>query len=239
MVKKLIAYLLGLVLLLVVLVVTAFGLYTLMSSERYQAFGEITPRVETQDKVIALTFDDGPTEYVPEVLALLKEHEVKATFYVIGNEIEKNREMTQGIVNAGHELGNHSYSHHRMVLKSPQFIERELKQTDELIRKSGYTGEITFRPPYGKKLFLLPWYLRSHGKKTIMWDVEPRKYLGDTASTEEITQYVLTNTKPGSIILIHPWYGEENASREALPAIIQRLTQQGYRFVTIQELLSL
>ena len=83
--------------------------------------------------------------------------------------------MAEGrkIVAAGHEVGNHSYSHVRMLLVTPSFVQQEIEKTDRLIRAAGYDREINFRPPYGKKLFALPWYLSKTGRKTITWDVEP------------------------------------------------------------------
>src|SRR5690606_30411798 len=106
-----------------------------------------------------------------------------------------------------------------------------------LIRDAGYTGDITFRPPNGKKLFGLPWYLSKHDIKTIMWDVEPDTYYQGNA--EAMVMYTLKNMKPGSIILMHPFCGEICTSdRQALPEIIDELNRQGYTFVTIQQLLS-
>ena len=124
-----------------------------------------------------------------------------------------------------------------MVFKSRQFISSEIEQTNSLIRKIGYQGEITFRPPYGKKLFILPRYLSQKNIKTVMWDLDPLQTLPPTASSQEIANFVTENTKPGSIILIHPWYGAENNSREAIPKIIDSLKNEGYEFVTVSDLL--
>nr|WP_241421351.1 polysaccharide deacetylase family protein [Candidatus Contubernalis alkalaceticus] len=101
--------------------------------------------------------DDGPTEKTCEILELLEGLEVKATFFVTGRELEQYKEEGKNIVSAGHELGNHSYSHKRMVLKTPSFIRKEIELTNQLIREAGYQGEIHFRPPNGKKLVILPY----------------------------------------------------------------------------------
>jgi peptidoglycan-N-acetylglucosamine deacetylase len=93
---------------------------------------------------------------------LLNDHDIKATFFLIGNEIEKNQEEAKAIVNEGHQIGNHTYSHQRMIFKSPLFIKEEIEKTDELIRHGGYKGEIDFRPPNGKKIVGLPYYLSTH-----------------------------------------------------------------------------
>ncbi len=224
------------VLSIILLLVAIYGLFQISKSRTFQFFGGLIYRGNTNHKVIALTFDDAPTEYADKVLAILKEKDIKATFYAIGQNIEKYPDQAKEIVSLGHELGSHSYSHARLVLKTPSFVSREVEETNELIRSVGYTGEITFRPPNGKKLFILPWYLSTHNIKTIMWDVEPDTYA--SGQSDKIIQYTLENTKPGSIILMHPFCGADcDADREALPAIIDQLQADGYRFVTVSQLL--
>lgn len=220
--------------LLILLII--YLLFQLTKLRNFQLFGGLTSRVETDEKVIALTFDDAPTIYSDEILEMLKEKNIKATFYVIGKNMEEFPEETKRIVAEGHELGNHSYSHKRFVLKSYSFIDEEIQKTNSLIRTVGYKGEITFRPPTGKKFILLPWYLKQHNIKTIMWDVEPDTYVpGDR---DAIIQYTLQNINPGSIILIHPFCGEVcEADRAALPVIIDELINDGYTFMTVGELL--
>ena len=130
---------------LVVLLLILIGGWRLSRSRTLQLFGEIVSRVETSQKVIALTFDDGPTpEATSEVLSVLRERGVKATFFLIGAEIEQRPDLARRIASEGHELGNHSYSHKHMVLKSPSFIRDEIERTDRLIRDSGYEGAIHF-----------------------------------------------------------------------------------------------
>ena len=134
------------------------GLFQVSKSRSFQFFGGLTYEVETEEKVIALTFDDGPTENADQILPLLEKYKAKATFFLIGNDIEKYPEEARKLVEAGHQIGNHTYSHKRMVLVSPSFIKEEIEKSDELIRKSGYKDEIDFRPPYGKKFVGLPYY---------------------------------------------------------------------------------
>jgi chitin deacetylase len=132
------------------------------------------------------------------------------------------------------EIGNHSYSHQRFLLKSQSFIDAEVQKTNKLMRELGYQGDLTFRPPNGKKLLGLPWYLKRNNIQTIMWDVEPDTYYTDK---EGIVRYTLEQTKPGSIILMHPFCDACSADREALPVIIDELKAKGYTFVTVNELL--
>lgn len=107
--------------------------------------------------MVALTFDDGPTKNGDQLISLLAKYNVKATFFLIGKEIETYPDGAIRIVQAGHQIGNHTYSHNRMVLKRPSYIKEEIERTDQLIRQAGYKGEIDFRPPNGKKLIGLPY----------------------------------------------------------------------------------
>lgn len=223
---------------LLALLLIGYFLFQLSKSRTFQFFGGLTSRVETSKKVVALTFDDAPAPQTKEVLTILKEKQIKATFYEIGKRIEQYPEIAKEIVGAGMEVGNHSYSHERFYLKSQSFIDSEIQKTNTLIRNSGYRGEITFRPPYGKKLFGLPWYLSQHNIKTITWDVEPDAYVA--GNSEEIINYTLDHVRPGSIILLHPFCEKECvADREALPDIIDGLKEKGYTFLTVNELMKL
>jgi len=204
----------------------------------YQFFGEIVSSAPAADSVVALTFDDGPTPgYAEAILAVLDSFNVKATFFVTGRETEANVEQARRLVEAGHELGNHSYSHSRMVLMAPSRVRDEIERTDRAIRSAGYTGSIHFRPPYGKKLFTLPWYLSRHQRKTIMWDVEPDSYAEVARDADTLSAYVIEHVRPGSIVLLHVMFESRATSMAAVPAIIEGLKARGYRFVTVSELI--
>jgi peptidoglycan-N-acetylglucosamine deacetylase len=214
-------------------------LWQISRSRTFQLFGELVPRVETPSRIIALTFDDGPTPlYTDSILAVLARSDVRATFFVTGRELEENIDEGRRIVAAGHELGNHTWSHERMVLVSPTFIQQELERTDSMIRLAGYEGEIHFRPPYGFKLFGLPRYLASVEKKTIMWDIEPESYPELGSDATRIVEHVMENVRPGSIIIMHVMYPSRSESLEAVPLLIDRLKKQGYTFATVSRLLS-
>ena len=218
----------------------AAAAYFLSRSRGFQLFGGIVNHVETNEKVVALTFDDGPTDQTEGLIQTLTALDIKATFFLIGSEIEKNPQWAQALAAAGHELGNHSYSHSRMVFRRYGWIAGEIEKTDALIRQAGYQGEIQFRPPNGKKLLLLPLYLRRHDRSTILWTLEPNSDPEVDADADRIVQDVLENVRPGSIILLHPMYTESGkTSREAIPGIVNGLKAQGYRFVTVNELMEL
>lgn len=216
------------------------GAWFLGKSPRLQLFGELVYRVDTEEPVVALTFDDGPMRGKTDaILATLAEHGVHATFFLVGEAMQRHPDEARRIVAAGHEVGNHSWSHQRMLLRSPAFVARELESTDALIREAGWEGPIHFRPPYGKRLVVLPWYLRRHGITTVTWDSAPESELGPGASAGEIADQVARTVRPGSIVLLHVMFDARAESMKAVPQVIDRLRAQGYRFVTVSELMAL
>lgn len=221
----------GIVILVIFLLL--YGTYKLMNSRTYQLFGGLTSHVDTNQKVVALTFDDGPTKNVEKILALLDKYNAKATFFVIGNELKKNLELGQEIAESGHQIGNHTYSHKRMIFKKPSFIKQEIEMTNQLIRKTGYKDEIDFRPPNGKKLIGLPYYLKKHHIETITWSLEPDTYY---SSVSDKVNYVNKNVKPGSIILLRPMYDGTGNELKTIEGILDSLSKKGYKFFTVNEL---
>jgi chitin deacetylase len=223
----------------VFIIVGFMVLRQISNSRTFQFFGQLVPRVNTSQKVVALTFDDGPTtEATTQILSVLDQEQVRATFFVTGAELEKNMAEAKRIVAAGHELGNHTYSHVRMIFVTPSFVKQEIERTDQLIREAGYQGEIYFRPPFAKKLFALSYYLSSTGRKSITWDVEPDSHPEIAADSDKIAEHVLSKTQPGSIILLHVMYRSRSESLQAVQKIIEGLKAQGYSFKTVSELLA-
>jgi len=204
-----------------------------MNARTVQLFGNITNQVETTQKVVALTFDDGPSDNVNTILPLLEKYQAKATFFLIGEEIEKHPAEAEKIVKAGHQIGNHTYSHHRMVFKSLSYYKEEIEKTDLLIRKAGFKGQIDVRPPNGKKLVGFPYYLNKHKRDTITWNLEPDSYYN---LPSDKVNYVTDNIESGSIILIHPMYDETDKMLQTIEGILQELSNEGYTFVTVNEL---
>lgn len=223
---------------IVLIVGIGYFTYELSKSRTFQLFGDLYAAVETNEKVVALTFDDGPGIHSEEILEVLRVHNVKGTFYLTGHEIESYFDDAVKIAQEGHEIGNHSYSHQRMVFKSPNFIKNELEKTNELIREIGYEGEITFRPPYGKRLVLLPRYLSKSETKTILWNIEPETYPEIASDADNIVEHVVANIEPGSIILLHVMYESRRESLNSVDGIITSLKEEGYTFVTVSELLN-
>lgn len=227
----------GVAVALTALLLLAWGAWTVADSRSFQLFGELVDRVETADSVVALTFDDGPAGGADSVLAMLAREGVRGTFFFTGAELAERPELAPRFVAAGHELGNHSFSHQRMLLRTPGFIRREIETTDSLIRAAGHSGPIHFRPPYGKKLLGLPWYLARTDRVTVMWDVEPDSYAEVASSAERIVAHVQERVQPGSIIILHVMYPSRGEVLRSVPGIIRSLRGRGYRFVTVSELI--
>jgi peptidoglycan/xylan/chitin deacetylase (PgdA/CDA1 family) len=225
-------------LLTAVLVSVNWALRQVVRAKSFQLFGELVYRVDTNERVVALTFDDGPfPTHTEEILRTLARENVHATFYLVGREMAHNPAQTRAIITAGHELGNHSYTHQRMVLQSVDFMRDEIERTDALIRAAGYKGPITFRPPYGRKGITLPHYLQQTHRVSVTWDVEALSEARAHASPESIVGDTVRLVRPGSIILLHVMHDNRGASRLAFPAIIVALRSMGYRFLTVSQLL--
>jgi peptidoglycan-N-acetylglucosamine deacetylase len=213
------------------------GAWRLSGSRTTQLFGELVTSVSVGDSVVALTFDDGPVPlYTDTVLAVLRDEGVRATFFVTGNAVAQNPDIARRILEEGHELGNHSYSHQRMVLMSPSTVREEVEITDSLIRAVGATGPIHFRPPYGKRLVVLPWYLSRRDRATVLWSLEPDSWF---SRHTDMVRHVSENVQPGSIILLHVEIPARAEGRAALPLMIRELKQRGYGFATVSELRAL
>lgn len=219
----------------ILLALSAVAVWQLSKARCLQMVGMVTCRVETKAKLVALTFDDGPTpEGVDAVLAELGPRGIHATFFLIGNRMKKFPGQAERLVAAGHELGNHTFSHQRNLGRSQQFYAEEIAKTRALLQAAGSETKL-FRPPFGKRLIGLPLEVERAGYRTIMWDVEdqPEKF----TEPRSFAQDILSRVRPGSIILIHPMYRHNQVARDALPIILDGLQSQGYEVVTITELL--
>lgn len=179
---------------------------------------------------IAITFDDGPSSrYTGRLLDGLKERNVKASFFLIGENAEKNPVLVERIYKEGHLIGNHTYSHVQMTHLSEEAAVREVEKTDQVI--SAITGEHVayMRPPFGAwqrelevRMEVLP----------VLWSVDPLDWT--TENVDEIVSKVVTEVEEGDIILLHDCYA---SSVEAALRIVDILQKEGYEFVTVDRLL--
>ncbi len=168
------------------------------------------------------------------MLETLAAKSVPATFFLVGRDVVANPDLVQQIANAGHEIGNHSFTHPRMLLMRPSRVAREIERTDAAIRDTGYQSPLAFRPPFGKKLITLPWYLSKAQRPSIMWSIAPEKWSGPI---KERVERVAQELEPGAIILLHVMYESGQGSRDLLAPMIDAVKAQGYQFVTLSALL--
>lgn len=219
--------------------VLAAGLFrAVVKSRRWHLFGRALHRVTTSRPVVALTLDDGPYPgHCQEILDILREKQVHATFFLVGRDVDAHPELAVAIRGDGHELANHSYSHRRMLLLGARTVGTEIGRTDDALRRAGQTGSILFRPPNCAKLYALPRHLHRTGRPMITWDVEPETRPGPAAGADEIVERTLRAARPGSIILLHPMGQANAATRKALPAIVDGLLEKGFDLVTVSELI--
>lgn len=206
-------------------------------STTMQIFGKLIEHGPMDKKCIALTFDDGPDpDNTPVILDVLARHDVIATFFMVGEQIQKHKDLAQRVVGAGHQVANHSLTHQRMIFRGPRFIRDEIEATDRLLRAVGYEGEIQFRPPYGRKLFVLPWVLRKMGKTTVLWNVESHDT--ETQQTDILVKNIFDKIVPGSIVLFHDGGATKPGTWAALDQTIIQLKTQGYNFSTVLQLMN-
>ncbi|MCM8782265.1 MAG: polysaccharide deacetylase family protein [Candidatus Omnitrophica bacterium] len=191
---------------------------------------------------IALTFDDGPNEpYTFQILNILKAYNIKATFFLIGKNVESYPEIVKRIAKEGHSIGNHTYSHPDLMLRMKFQIEKQIKSCEEAIVKTAGVRPYLFRPPYGLDNHLVFRETEKMGYIIIKWSVSAHNGSKD-ARYDKMLKRVLKGVGNGSIILLHDGdrlIKEADRSQivKALPLIIKLLQQKGYQFVTIPELL--
>lgn len=201
-----------------------------------QLIGDVVRHVPADERVVALTFDDGPNPpYTNEIVEVLARHGVQATFFVVGERAEEHPELTRDLFRRGHELGNHSWSHQRLVFRSPAFVRREVERTDRLLWRLGYHEPTLFRAPFGRKLITLPAVLAAMNKRHVLFDVVPGDW--ERPPVDVIVDRVLEDVRPGSIVDLHDGGGDRALTVQATDELIGRLERLGYRFVTVSQLL--
>lgn len=196
-------------------------------------FNNLVWDIPNSDKRIYLTFDDGPIPNVTEwVLEILKSEDIKATFFCIGDNIQKHSEVYKRILAEGHQTGNHTFNHlNGWNTESNHYIENfKLCETEHL--KLNTEHSFLFRPPYGKIKPSQSKTIRQFGYKIIMWDVLSYDF-DSTVSEEKCLENVISNTEQGSIIVFHDSVKAEKNLKYALPKAIQVLKDKGFIFDVI------
>ena len=202
-------------------------------------FGKNIVRLNTDQQIIALTYDDGPNPpYTDQLLDVLAKHNVKATFFLIGKRIERHPETVNRIIAEGHQIGNHTYSHPLLGFLPPTYVQREIERTNRLLRQHGIAGEIVFRAPVLTRFLPVAWVQAKEDRTHISCNVWSWDWT--TQNPDRITETVLKKTKPGSIIVLHDGKAENaradrSGTIEATDRIITALKQDGYEFVRLSD----
>lgn len=226
---------------LVVLLPLAYGCYVARTPSS-QLFGDIYVHGPRTEKVVALTFDDGPNDpYTTQILDVLKQEGVHATFFVVGQNAERQPGTVRRIVAEGNDLGNHSYRHRKRDALLDLHYD-DMTRANDVLR--GITGTLPrlYRAPNG---FHTPWSLRAvgeHGLRAVGWDVESNDW--DEPGVDTIVMRTVNHVQAGSIILLHDGdntrLGTDRSQQvQAVRGIIETLKARGYRFVTVSEMLGL
>ncbi len=181
--------------------------------------------LNTKDKKVLLTFDDGPHANTVKALEVLKKHQVKAIFFVIGKNINGNEAILKQIVADGHHIGNHSFSHHNFIdLWSTKKVTEDFDSSQKLIEQYQPQSQL-FRPPYGVTNPNIAKALKTLNMQSIGWNV--RSYDTSIKDVEKIKQRVLSQLKPGAIILLHD---RLDFMPEVLETLIPAIKEKGYGF---------
>lgn len=194
---------------------------------------ELLPSASTSGgSEIHLTFDDGPNPATtPYLLELFEEEGVKATFFVIGNQVEKHEDLLLEISKQGHTIGNHTYSHAFLPMLSRQKMEKEILTTNERIKDVTGQNPKLFRPPFGivdKKAHLL---LQEQDMKTVYWSAfsEDWRQIGERSVVDRLSKYAV----PGGIIIMHELEPTGNQTIGAARSLIRKLKERNYKFSAI------
>ena len=201
-----------------------------MESETRETISRIlNEQIQTELPQIAITFDDGPSVCTPALLDGLKERNVKATFFLVGENVETYPDIVKRIYEEGHLIGNHTYHHVQLTKIKEEEALKELEETNRMIEKITGNPVEYVRPPFGEfpkglsgKISMIP----------VMWTVDPLDW--SVKDTEKIVSKVVTQAKENDMILLHDCYG---TSVEAALQIIDRLKEKGFEFVTADRLL--
>lgn len=194
-------------------------------------------QADITEKKIALTFDDGPDKIItPQLLDILKEKEVPATFFVVGAQVSYFPQLAKRMVEEGHTIANHTWDHPELSKLYSDEVIQQITSTNEIIEEITGVKATLFRPPYGDYTLADSLTFKKLGFKNIMWSVDTLDWSGKSA--DEILSIVHEDKSPGGIVLQHNFQSNKlQGTVDALPQMIEELRADGYEFVTIDNLL--
>jgi polysaccharide deacetylase family sporulation protein PdaB len=206
----------------------------------FEKRGDIVWEVPLEEKIIALTFDDGPDPSdTPAILDLLKQFDAKATFFVVGKKVEMYPELAKREIMEGHEIANHTYSHSYFNERMPEEkIQNEILKAEQIILKTTGQKPNLFRPPGGYYSENVVLAAKKSGYLVVMWSWHQDSKDWNTPGVNKIVKSVLKKTQNGDIILLHDYVEGKTQTIDALKQILPKLKERGFRFVTVSELLT-
>lgn len=185
-------------------------------------------------RTVALSFDDGPSPYTPQILGILKAHHVPATFFEVGEEVAAYPTFSRWALGEGSAIGDHTWSH--PILTTSNVVAQVGAARAEIVRQTGYSPCLV-RPPYGIAPASIVDAIRGMGMLTVQWDVDPRDW--SLPGVSAIVANVLANVHPGAIVLMHDGGGPRSETVAATRIIVPALLARGYRLVTVPQMLGL
>jgi len=218
------------------------GFFWITENTENRMFGSVFAHGEQNKRLVALTFDDGPSTYTTQVLDTLDKYNVKATFFMIGANVEKYPDIARRIAADGHVIGNHTFTHPLLApIETPELLHQEVNKTSTAIQRATGVWPQYFRPPHGWRSPWMMQTLKNENYTVVMWTVSPDDW--QHISAETIEEKVVSKTHGGTIILLHDGLelkadAERSQTVKALPSIIASLRARGYTFVTVPELIA-
>ncbi len=207
----------------------------LRQNERILAYTSYIAAGSTRHREIALTFDDGPSPFTLPILAVLKRYRAKATFFETGRQVSTHPRFTAALARAGMTIGDHTQTHPPMAALSSGEQALQIDQAAQAIRAAGAPRPLVWRPPYGSFNATTLELLRPRAMVMTLWTVDTSDYA--RPGVKRIIYTALSGARPGAIILFHDGGGNRSQTVAALPRILERLRQHGYRLVTVPQLL--
>jgi len=206
--------------------------------EYWNGSKDIIWHISTKEKMIALTFDDGPSPtFTPQILDILKKNKVKGTFFMIAREAEKYPDIVRRLVSEGHEIANHTYNHKYLHNSTEADLKKELTLAEETIIKAGGVKPKLFRPPGGYYNEMIVKVSKEMGYRVIIWSWEQQSRDWANPGTPTIIRRVLEDASSGNIIVFHDRGGNRVQTVQAMQPIIDGLKQNGFKLVTVSEML--
>jgi len=228
----------------VIIAAAAMTLFTVFFDQAVIVRKSTVYHVNTEEKIVALTFDDGPSPvWTPQILDELKGAGIKATFFMVGKHVVQYPEVARRVAREGHEIENHGYDHKVMVYYKTDELRKEIKDTEKVIKD--VTGRTTkyFRPPKAWLTDAEKEQIKGMGYNTVLWSLNSKDWV--TFHDKQITSYILRYIRPGDIILFHDSGGvfsteggDRTQTIKTIQRLVKKLKEKGYKFATISELLN-